>query len=135
MIRRILASLLLAIASCGAFAQTATVATLSPMLCTDQAVCAGVPNDQNAYISVSLPTTIDYSLKVSVNGVTKVYPQGAYTMVYNSVPRSFNSYPVVTFPDGRISFYNHSGRSGSYLHSTTCPSCVVWQLTGGTVVY
>lgn len=133
--KKLLFTLLMALASVGAFAQTTTVATLGPMLCTDQGVCDGVPNDQGAYISVALPSTIDYSLKVTVNGVTKVYPQGTYTMPYNPVPRSFNSYPVLTFPDGRITFYNHSGKSGSYLHSTSCPSCVVWQLTGGTIVY
>lgn len=127
-------ALLFTLASVGAFAQT--IATLQgPFECTDAGVCLVVPNDQNAQISVTLPNTYAPSLTVSVNGIPTVYAPGQFSVAFNTVPRSFSSYPVYTFPGGRLTFYYHSGRAGSYIHSTSCPSCVVWRLTGGTVTY
>ena len=117
-------------------AQAQTVATLQgPFDCTDQGVCLVVPNDQNAQISVTLPNTVAPSLTVTVNGIPKVYAPGEFTVAFNAVPRSFNAYPVFTFPGGRLAFYNRGPWAGSYLHKTYCQSCVVWRLTGGAVSY
>jgi hypothetical protein len=126
----------ISLALLSSLSQAQTIATLQgPFDCTDAGVCLVVPNDQNAQISVTLPNTIAPSLTVSVNGIATVYAPGQFSVAFNAVPRSFNAYPVYTFPGGRLSFYNHSARAGSYLHSTYCQSCVVWRLTGGTVSY
>ena len=120
-----------------AFAASAqTIATLQgPFDCTDAGVCLVVPNDQNAQISVTLPNTYAPSLTVSVNGIPTVYAPGQFSVAFNTVPRSFNAYPVYTFPGGRLAFYNRGPWAGSFLHRAYCASCVVWRLTGGTVSY
>lgn len=132
--KRFFTALLFTLASVGAFAQT--VATLQgPLECTDSGVCLVVPNDQNAQISVTLPNTYAPSLTVSVNGIPTVYAPGQFSVAFNTVPRSFNAYPVYTFPGGRLAFYNRGPWAGSFLHRAYCASCVVWRLTGGTVSY
>ena len=126
--KKLLSALALAATCFGAQAQTAPITyTLGPVLCTDAGACTNVPNDQNANITITIPN------KISVNGVEKTYDPGTYSVNYHSVPRSFNSYPVFTYPNATLSFYYHAGRAGSYLHSSGCPSCQVWQLNGGTV--
>lgn len=133
-LKTILAAAALALSSLAATAQTATQAELvGPFLCTDNAVCSGIPNNQNAYIEVKVFDPA--GLKVTVNGISKTYAPGTYSIVTNPVARSFNNYPVITYPDGVLSMYYRLGRSGSYLHSTACPSCVVWQLMHGTIKY
>lgn len=128
--------LTLILALFASLAQAQTVVTVTaPTACT-QLVCAPVQNDQGANISVSFPSSVDFSLSVSVNGVTTVYPQGTYTLAPNAIVNSYWSYPVITYPGGVLSFAMRRGMSGTPngRHSV-CPSCASLTLNSGSLSY